>query len=156
MPTIDIGAGALDRASYWTAAYTELDTTNPANGNGTITYIELWFVTNATGVKVGTFYGSGTSWTSRGYASLGDVAAGSKKTFSGLSIAVQTGDIIGVYYATGQIELGLTGGSGVLWKAGDQFGAGAQTYTATADYIMSAYGLDVPPAVGRSFGFIIG
>ncbi len=138
--TIDIGPGAIDRATAISVAGTDIDTNNPANDTGILDIFELWFAVSATGVKAGTFYGSGTDWTSRDYESIGNVTSGSKQTFSGLDCDVETDDVAGVYFATGSLELDGSGGSAIYYKAGDQFGAGQQTYTEYSGYQISIYG----------------
>ena len=141
---LDIGPGATNRANTNVADFTMIDTANPANVDGEITSVELWFNTSATGVKVGTFeYISGTSFDLRDSETLGAVTAGSKQTFSGLNIACVSGDYIGIYFATGLIDWSASGGSGVYYLAGDQFGAGSQSYTISADTAFSIYGIGI-------------
>lgn len=145
---IDIGAGATDRASMMDlGTYTIIDKTNPANDTGTITSFELWYNTNATGVKIGTFSGSGTSYTNRDYETIGSVTSGSKQTFSGLNCDVVTGDVIGIHQTGGNIENDTSGGSGLYLKDGDQFGAGTQTFGYWVDYPLSIYGIGATPPV---------
>ncbi len=153
MALIDIGPGALDRAGQINGELTYIDLANPANDTGTITSFELWFVNNATDVKVGTFSGSGTSYTSRDYETIGSVTAGSKQTFSGLDIDVVTGDFAGFYFNAGDVESNNSGGSGVYKKLGDQFGQGAQTYELYADWVISIYGTGttITPGVGAQY-----
>lgn len=138
MAAIDVGGGATNRGTSSNNG-TYVDKNNPSNLEGYINTVELWFANNATGVKVGTFSGSGTSYTSRDFASIGNVTAGSKQTFTNLKIRVKAGDFLGIYFATGDIEYELSGGSDVYYKAGDQFGAGAQTYTQNAGDLISIY-----------------
>lgn len=157
MGAIDIGAGATDRAASTTIDKTQLDLNNPANDTGILDTVELYFATGSDGanIKIGTFYGSSTSWTSRDYETIGSVSSGSKQTFTGKSIDVQTGDIIGIYGTGGELELTATGGSGMLYKSGDQFGAGTQTYTSLSGRISSMFGSGDPvghPARKRMAG----
>lgn len=151
MASIDIGAGALDRSAQWGGVYTYIDLTNPANDTGTITSFEVWFWASGedpTGVVVGTFYGSSTTWTNRDYETLGSVTKGSKQTFSGLNCSVSASDIDGFYATTGSLEGDATGGSGICWKVGSQFGTGLQTgYTPLANYQQSIYGTGTTPVV---------
>ena len=141
MAAIDVGNAAIDRATESTEGATYIDLANPANLSGKITSIELWFNgITATGVKVGTFSGSGGQYTSRDVATIGNVTSGSKQTFSGLSINVVAGDFIGIFFSSGGLELDTTGGSGVYNKLGDQFGTGVQTYALNATHAMSTYG----------------
>ena len=130
MGLIDVGPGATNRASTsTTTGYTNLLRGNPANDTGKLTSFEVWANSDLSGVKIGTFYGSGTSWTSRDVESIGNVTAGSKQTFTGKDCDVQTGDIIGAYRTGGNMERDTSGGDGAAYKSGDQFGAGTQTYT---------------------------
>ncbi len=146
-----IGPGAINRVTVATTAYTLIGLDNPANATGKITSFELWFNTNATGVKVGTFYGSGTDYTSRDVETVGNVTSGSKQTFSGLDCDVETGDFAGVYPATGEIEWDNTLElAGARHKIGDQFGAGQQTYTVAAAMAPSIYGTGETPPTEKS------
>ncbi len=144
MALIDIGSGAIDRTTVATTDYTLIDFGNPANGTGTLTSIELWFNTAATGVKAGTFYGTSPDFTPRDVETIGNVASGSKQTFSGLDCDVTSGDLVGMYAGTGQIEYdtpetGADPRDGVAYKQFDQFGAGQQTYTVDDDAGLSIY-----------------
>ncbi len=134
---LDIGPGAIDRAASAIAGYTRVDEGNPAAASGTLTSVELWFVTDATGVKVTTFTKSGTTFTPHAVATIGSVTAGSKQTFV-ISLAVAAGDYIGCYWATGTIEAAGEGGAGVWFCAGDKTGAAA-TYLPSANGVMSIF-----------------
>jgi len=139
--TIYMGSPVVNRALGQIGTYTLIDYSTPANLDGVITKFECWFATDATGVKMGTFTGSGTDWDDHDYATLGDVASGSKQTFSGLNVAVSVGDCIGAYWATGQMEVDTSGGAvGLGYVSGDKFGAGVATYTAAANLILSMLG----------------
>lgn len=152
--TIDIGPGATSRStSNASALYTSIDLANSANADGTLNIVELWFDSSATGVKVGTFYGTAPNFTSRDVATIGSVTGGSKQTFTGLSIQVRNGDYIGIYYASGTIRYDLTGGADVYSKSGDQFGAGSQSYTQYAGDAISAYATGVESGGGFFFFF---
>jgi len=138
---IDIGSGAIDRAiGNPQGGATVIDLANPANQTGVIDRIEIWFSANATGVKVGTFFGTAPTFTSRDVAIIGSVTAGSKQVFTGLNIAVQAGDYLGIYCTTGDMEYDTSGGVNIYFLAGDQFGAGAQVYTQNAGDAQSVYG----------------
>ena len=101
MGAIDIGAAAIDRPSSQPNDKTYIALANPANDTGNIASFELWFVTNASGVIVGTAYGSGGDYTTRDHETIGSVTSGSKQTFSGLDCDVTTGDYAAIYYAAG-------------------------------------------------------
>ena len=137
--TFTVGSAPTDRAGNISCCQTVLDKANPSTVSGTISSVEFYTAQAITGCKVGTFYGSGTSWTLRDYEAIGSVAAGSS-TVSGLSITVQPGDIIGVYFTTGALDASTTGGVGVLYKAGDQFVSGAVTYALASGYAISVRG----------------
>lgn len=124
---IDVGYGAVNGAYTNTNNYTYICQDNPANETGTLTTMEFWFNATAGGVQCGTFYGSGTSYTSRDVETLGTVSSGSKQTFSGLNCDVSSGDFLGIHFTSGTLE--RDDGTGNWYKAGNQFGAGAQTYS---------------------------
>lgn len=145
---IDIGPGAIDRSYTWTGAgYTAIDIANGANGIGTLSSVELYVNAAVTGVVVGTFYGSGVSWTCRDWESIGSVAGG-WHNFS-VSISVSTDDRLGVYFASGTLERGNTGGNNLYYKAGNQMESGTQSYTAAA-YTISIYGSGLSAVVPDS------
>lgn len=138
---IDIGADAIGRLNNYVYGRTLIDLANPANDTGIIDTFEVWADVDLTGTnKVGTFYGSGTAYTNRDGAVIGTVTAGAKRTFTGLSIDVTAGDFAGIYYSAGFLERSTSGGSGVYYKTGNQFGAGAQTYALLGGDAISIYG----------------
>lgn len=154
MGAIDIGGGAADYDNASASGYTRLDTVNAANDTGTLDTIEVWFATNGSGVKVGTFYGSLPDLASRDSETLGDVTAGSKQTFTGLSCDVATSDVIGWYVSGGTIETNNSGGDRSFYKSGDQFGAGEQTYTeGTSGKKSALYGTGATPTALPVFDY---
>ena len=136
---IDVGPGAVDGGYAWSSNWTLIDKINPANDTGSIDTFEVWAATDLTGVKMGTFSGSGTEYTSRDSEAIGSVTSGSKQSFTGLSCDVTSGDFIGIYYATGTSEATQGSAGDCYYIAGDQFGTGAQTY-ASIDRYPSLYG----------------
>ena len=149
MAAIDIGSAALNRNTGITFGQTIIDLTNPANGTGRLTSFEVWMALDfdATGVKAGTLYGSGTDYTSRDVETIGNVTSGSKQTFSGLDCTVSSGDFAGIYMAAGRIESEPAGGSGsgIYKYTGDAFGAGLKTYTIATAVAISLYGIGSTP-----------
>lgn len=137
---IDIGPGATDRTAGKSSA-TIIDKDNSANDTGTIDTFEIWanVLMDETN-KVGTFYGVGTDYTNRDGESIGAVAIGAKRTFTGLSIDVTTGDFAGLYFSAGKVEYDFSGGSDIYTLAGDQFGTGEQTYALLSSDAISIYG----------------
>jgi hypothetical protein len=138
--SIDIGPGATNRASALTSNFTLLDEGNPANDTGTLDTIEIWANATLGGCKSGTFYQDGAvgTYTARDYATIGSVTGGSKQTFSGLSVDVETDDIIGTYYSSGTLERDASGGSSWI-LVGDQMSASQAVFSSRA-YILSLYG----------------
>ena len=148
-----IGPGATERGTTGYGNFSVVDLANPANDTGTIDTFELWFSGVAiTGVKVGTLQNTGgTNFNPRDHEVIGNVAEGSKQTFSGKDCAVVAGDYIGFYSATGTIYLDLAGGSGNHRIAGDQWGAGDIDWGALqADRAISIYGTGNTPAVDHT------
>jgi len=126
---INIGAGAIDRSTSSSISdRTVIDLTSPSDGTGTLAFFSLWLNSSSTSVKMGTFYGSGDTWTARDSELLGSVTSGSKQTFSGLNCAVSLNDIIGVYGSSGGVERDSSGGSGVRLALGDKF-SGTNTFS---------------------------
>lgn len=153
MADIDIGSAALEReANFGGAGYTSIDENNPANNTGTITSVEIWAGVNMTGCRIGTFYTTnGNTLKCRDSATIGNVTAGSKQTFtedSGgnpLAIEVSAGDYIGLYYATGDIRYDFTG-LGVWYASGEHIDPNDEaTYTHIASRTISLYGEGVLP-----------
>ena len=139
LAAITMGPGATDRSTGGGANSTRFDLANPAARAGTITSWQVWFSADATNVKAAVFYGTAPNFTCRSVQAIGDVASGSLKTFS-VSLAVQAGDYIGVYYETGNSEVDGSGGSGFYYKSGDHTADGSQEYTLSAAAILSVYG----------------
>ena len=150
---IDIGSPAIDRATAVGDGNTILEIGNPANAAGTITSVFLWANTELADCEVGTFFGAAGTFENRDSAVIGTVAAGSEQTFAGLDIDVEIGDFIGVHFTSGTLDTDTSGGSGVYFKAGDQFGQGEQAGYALisgGDAIMSLNGTGIESAVGNA------
>ena len=148
MAAIDIGYGANTLpGSGLPTGWTLIDQTNPANDTGALAVFEIYTPTNFTGVKMGTFSGSGTTYTYRDHELIGNVTGGSKQTFSGLNCEVVTGDFIAVLAGGGEPRFSASGGSGVAYYGGDVFSAGSHTFTFNANLWMPLYGTGVTPGV---------
>lgn len=141
MTAIEIGSAAVNDTYNTGPEYTKLETTGPATGTGKITQIQTYTYQEISGAIVGTFYGSGFNWTSRDSEFIGTIGTG-LKTFSDLDIAVKTGDIIGLYWSSGNLDITPSSADDYLKKYGNQFGAGQQTYEGSA-YTLSLYGSGV-------------
>lgn len=139
---IDIGSPAISRFFSLLAGFTDIVKDNPANASGTINTVEIYADVNMAGTRVGTFYTTdGNTLKCRDSAVIGNVAAGAKRTFSGLSINVQTGDYIGTYYDTGRIHNSLAGFDGVWVQSGEHIDPGDETaYGFNAGWTLSLGG----------------
>ncbi|MBT6053157.1 MAG: hypothetical protein HOJ31_10345 [Anaerolineae bacterium] len=128
---IDIGSAAINRVSTQVGGYTFIALDNPANDTGTINEATIYSDTNLVGAVLIIFERNTTNtFTPRSFAVLGAVTAGGD-TFSGLSLAVETGDFVALYWDTGALDVVDTGGAGCYYKSGDQSEAGIQTYVNT-------------------------
>jgi hypothetical protein len=163
MTPITIGPGAVDRSSQGAPNWTQVSKTNPAAEAGIIDTVEIWGAADMTGVVVASFYVvSGNNLSTRDYVNIGDVPAGSKQVFTGLSLQVQPGDYIGMYCVAGTIETGAPAGGGRWYKPGNYIPCAnaAFTYTAFTDYSLygsgSSGGGAVIHPVWRSRGVGIG
>lgn len=123
---IGIGSPAIDRATYKTGNVTYLILDNPSTGAGTLTTVYVWASNDITGFKVGTFYGSGSLWSCRDAATIGNVTGGAKQTFT-VSLSVESGDVLGFYHtlASGRgVEFDTSGYGGVKLASADTVNAG--------------------------------
>jgi hypothetical protein len=148
MATIDIGQGAIDRASYSGATATIIAIGNPANDTGVLDTFEIYAADDMTGCKIGTFNGSDKDYTVRDYESIGSVTSGSKQTFTGKNCDVTLGDYLGIYFATGKCDAIGTGNEGLYKKAADCFSGGEQTYTLYVGDAVSTYATGATVAAG--------
>lgn len=125
-----------------TVSRTTINRAHAATVAGKITKVYLYFQSaNASNVKIGTFYGSGASFTNRDYAIIDTVVQGSVQSFD-VDIDVKVGDYIGVYWTTANayLKLAIGGTNTRIYYAGDAFGEGAQNYTDWDNYYLFAYG----------------
>lgn len=140
MAVITIGAAAVNGDSGLGGQFTDINIADAANDTGKITSFEAWVQANATGCKIGTFSGSGITYTSRDVEVIGNIVTGSKQTFSGLNCDVVTGDFVGAYMDNAETWEATDGVGSTAWLAGDQFGTGSQSY-ATIARRLSVYGV---------------
>lgn len=140
MGAIDIGPGATDRPSFLPFNKTYITLGNPANGSGTLDTFEIFaYGDTMEGCKIGTFSGSGTSYTMRDYESIGNVSYGSKQTFTGKSCDVVTGDYIGWSSTYGWIEASTSGAEGQYVNDNNCFDSSEHTYSFQTGYASSLY-----------------
>ncbi|MBA7638324.1 hypothetical protein ES703_45978 [subsurface metagenome] len=142
-PPLYIGAGAINRGTATTEAFTYIDKTGPASASGIIHTVELWADFYLQDCVVGTFYVV-TGWTlkCRDSVFIGYVPRWSKQTFSGLSIAVEAGDYIGFYAPLGTLDRDSSGFAGNWRLAGEHIDPGDEaTYAFVDDDAISLYGI---------------
>lgn len=136
---IDIGEAAIDRPHDY-GVQTSVSKGNPANGSGRLTSIEIWANQTLENCKVATFYWvSGNMLSTRDYQVIGQVLAGSKKTFI-IDIEVQEGDLIGIHYSAGKLERDGLVGEGIWFNSGDRIPCVEVNFTPIADITLSLYG----------------
>jgi nicotinic acid phosphoribosyltransferase len=156
MATIDVGLTPVNRGAASSATHSLLDLNNPANDTGSLDTFEIWAATNLSGTKIGTFSGSGTSWTVRDYESIGNVTSGSKQTFTGKNCNVSTNDVLGIYFSGGTIERDTSGFGGVGVKLStDVFGGGTNTYNISDDDAFSIYATGATAAAGNPYYYYL-
>jgi len=138
---IDIGSAAIERPNACVGGLTWVSKDNPANVDGVITSVEIYAYAGypLEGCKIGVFYKTDTtSLKCRSATTIGDVAAGSKQTFD-VSLSVQTGDYIGIYFIGGYLATTqITDG---CWSCmSDHCIVGNEAGYSSADNILSLYG----------------
>jgi len=119
--TIAIGAPAVEGDTQFTQAWTWLNKEGPANASGIIDTVKIYATTGAEGDLVGCFVGifyvvSGDTLKCRSAVEIGAVEGGAERTFPGLSLAVEAGDFIGLYFSDGSIRYRNSAGAG-LWHS---------------------------------------
>ena len=125
---ITIGSSPTNRGSSFVPAYTLIDLANPTTISGTLTLVTFWFNTNATNVKVATFYNTGTNkYTCRAVSSVIPSVASASAIGVAISLACQAGDVVGMFAEAGSIERDASGGVQVDAKSGDFLTVGLET-----------------------------
>ena len=143
---ITVGSTVSDRAGEIASeGNTVINLNNPCDGSGVISTAGMQFSTgdaDGTGVKVALFYQTtGNYYRCRStYAIDGAVTKGSAQSKT-VSLTAVKGDCIGWHCDDGQMERDTSGGSGLMWVAGDQCTVGTEVeYALLADDIASIYG----------------
>ena len=150
MGAIDIGLEAIDRASAVNmSTNTLVGKDNPANGTGTITDAEIYLATGgANDVWVGTFSAVGDVLTCHDSESLGSVTAGSKQSFSGLTIDVIIGEYFGTNNKSGTatLEYDATGFADIWFYPGEVIDpSDSQSFSTLSSAGMSLFGTGSTP-----------
>ena len=130
---IDVGiAGAMN--SRWGGGNTLVAKSNPANNTGLITSCTLWANGTCENVEIAAFTADGNSMTTRGYASLPNLASGAN-LFNAADgdftpLEIRAGDYIGAY-CTASMGLGIDGqiNEDGIWRSlGDQIPCSGRTF----------------------------
>lgn len=155
--SIDIGPGATNRATYDTNNIT-ISPTNPANESGILSTVEIWMASNCTadGLIGTAFVVSGNNLTSRDYENVGAITAGSKQTFTSLSIDVTAGDYIFCDRPTGNIEKDTTGATGIWYASASATPFTNKGFSKSTDGDVSLYGTGEPSALIKILSESIG
>ena len=138
MAIIDIGSPAINRADSAVFNYTYVNRANPANVSGKITSIEIWAKVNMGGVEVATFSANNNVLTTRDTQAIGNVTAGSKQTFE-VDLDVQEGDLIGIYFASGEIERDTIGFGGLRFRNSDEIPCTDEIFNTLSGDTVSLY-----------------
>lgn len=156
---IEIGSPAVSGSTKFTQTYTWLNMTGPSSASGIIDTVEIYCEAGYDLVDcfVGIFYKTnGNTLKCRSAVEIGAVGGGAKRTFPELSLAVEVGDYIGLYYSDGGIRYRNDAGDGI-WHGGatgnhcvvdDEF-----EYTVLAGtYSLSLYGTGTEAGEGYYHG----
>jgi len=144
--TIDVGAAVIDRIGYRKGGETHIGLDNPSNAGGTVDTVTVWFNYEHTGFRAGSFYlDSGTTYICRDSEAIGNVVFGENPPFTGLTISILTGDLLGEYtdYVGGTvgIERDYSGFSGVLYASGEHIDpSDSASYSTLAGDAISLHG----------------
>ncbi len=151
---IDIGYAAAVYDNHTSTGYTWVDGNNTANATGVIDTWETRVYDNITTLKVATMDATGgNDFQRRDYESWSSVTTGAKRTLTGASTTVESGDHSGFYHNTGSVYIN-TAGVGVGYCSGDQIAtSGEDTYTILGDRAAALYGTgDTPPVITNASG----
>jgi hypothetical protein len=138
-----MGSASIKRTSNTASGYTHLDMASPCTANSTITEVDLYSSgTYMRNVVIGTFYlVSGTTYKCRASAAVANPTGFMR--YTGLSLACETGDVIGIYSTaiTGGLYRTTSGGTNTMYCLGDKTAPGAEgSYTLQAGYALSLTG----------------
>lgn len=139
--TIDVGSPAIDRPSS-SLTRTLVDRNNLANATGIITEINLYSKSALEGIQVASFFlVSGTTLSTRGYASLANQGGTGLKTYTAPTdftpFEIRASDYIGIYFTAGQIDYGSGVGFGIYYKLGDQIPCTSEEFILESERMLS-------------------
>lgn len=140
---IDVGSDCIDRPTDLASGYTNIDKNNPANASGTITNVCIWAAVNLANCEVAIFQEvAADTFTTRSNVAIGAVTAGSAQNFA-VSLAIVTGDYIGIYFSAGLIEK-TTAGENRWYKSGDHIPCTSVLFSVSGAAQLSVYGTSAP------------
>jgi hypothetical protein len=151
MGAIDVGSAATDRGTSWSLASTVINYNNAANLDGIITQVQMFKTVGGGGtlyIALFQYLGS-DKFTTRSYTTVTTTADAGLFTFTGLSLAVKTGDFIGAYHSADGISRSsdgtryYNGGS-----AANFIPCTNQAFTSTDSRQISLYGTGVTLSKG--------
>ncbi len=150
MGAIDIGGGAIDRATTDSAGWTRVSKDNIANESGILNKFQIFVSGDILGavLKVGTFYVvSDNNLSARSYQTVVDnvtIPIG-LNTFD-ILLNVVKGDYLGYVYTQtsgGAVDRDDSGGAGVWQILGDHINASNEAFLVTPSRIPSIYATGV-------------
>jgi hypothetical protein len=139
---IDVGAACIDRSSFYATIWTIVGAENPANANGTIDYVCMWFYADPSNFEVASFVDEGSNVLStNGTIALPDRGVGQQEynapgDFTAFNI--NSGEHIGFRMSAGSFERDLSG-SGYWGGAGDLIPCSSVSFTWYANRTISLY-----------------
>ncbi len=142
--SIIIGHSAINRWDFWGNGVTIVIKDNPAAASGKITSVEIYSYQTISNCIVAIFSASGNSLTVRNSVNVGTVTSGAKRTFT-VNLLVETGDHIGIYLPSGNLEFQPDGtGNGLWWLDGNYTSASGVTFNSTSSkWMISLRGIGV-------------
>jgi hypothetical protein len=159
MSIISIGGCVQAGSNAASGIQSEL-TLAKANASGVLDTLEIYVQSDCTDVKIATMSNRiGLYYTARSPVTIGNVPAGSKQTFTGLSVNVVIDDILGCYKSSGIIYYSAHAGyttcpfkPGVDWLDGNEheFLEGGSGYCRA--FAMTGATVEGHPAIKRFGG----
>jgi len=163
--TINVGQEAINRPYGFGYPKLAISAVGAANADGKITSIEIYCTGTMYSCKVATFFAvDATHFTTRDYVTLGTVADGytihtKDASDDDISIDVEEGDYIGIYYSVGSIDIDYDEGetNGCWTQNSDLIPSENHEYTWDEWDTISLYGTgETVEAAGTSVMFTLG
>jgi len=160
---IAVGEGCNNRGSNFTATYTLINMSLPADGTGTIDAVCIWANTDMSGIEYATFTNEGgNTFSTNGHTSGSALTAtaGAPTTHEApgdfTAFPVTLGDFIGIYYGAGKIEGDTSGYTEVKYDEGDQIPASSNAFNGSlSGYAVSVYATGAEAAGGTILPFMM-